>query len=389
MDNAISLSGCIPSLPADWYFDDTVYRRELAAIWQRSWVYVCHRSRLEKRRMFRTLTVGRQSLVVLRDDTGSLRAFYNTCRHRGTALCAQSSGTLASKLLVCPYHQWSYSIDDGRLINTSSFALPAGFNKADYPLYQAAVKEWRGCIFVNFKPDAVWDDEAVFQRSAAGLSHFPLEKMRCGHRWKKTVKCNWKSFWENFNECLHCPGVHPELVDLVPLYSRRIVSVKDIPGWEKHAHSDDPKYTGGLRPGAQTWSEDGSAQGRVISTLDRDDLATGQRYASAWPGLFIGAYADHVRTVRILPTQAEEMELCVEWLFEEETLNDARYDRNNVVSFARRVLEQDGRACELNQQGLHATPFKHGVLMPEEYWLHYFHEWVRAQLVAEHQDCPE
>ena len=153
-----------------------------------------------------------------------------------------------------------------------------------------------------------------------------------------------------------------------------------MPDWREKASSEDPKDKGGLREGAETWSFDGSAQGRIIKTLSSSDISRGQLYASSWPSVFIGGYADHVRIVRILPVGPEELELSVEWLFEENTLNDPSYDIQNVIEFAKLVMMQDGKACEINQLGMHSTAFKHGILMPEEYLLKRFQDWIRVQL---------
>jgi len=89
-----------------------------------------------------------------------------------------------------------------------------------------------------------------------------------------------------------------------------------------------------------------------------------------------------MRIVRVLPKGPTQTEITAEWLFEEATLNDPDYDMSNVVDFATLVMEQDGYACELNQQGLCARPFSEGVLMPEEYLLKRFHDWVRARIAA-------
>ena len=96
--------------------------------------------------------------------------------------------------------------------------------------------------------------------------------------------------------------------------------------------------------------------------------------------MFIAGYADHVRIVSLRPLAPERTELVAEWLFTHETLADPDYDLNNVVDFARLVIEQDAKACELSQRGLHAAPLEAGVLMPEEYLVKRFHDWVRAGL---------
>ena len=69
------------------------------------------------------------------------------------------------------------------------------------------------------------------------------------------MNCNWKIFWENFNECLHCPGVHKHLSQLVPIYGRGLMARHDDPEWARHADNDAPEFSGGLRAGAETWSQ--------------------------------------------------------------------------------------------------------------------------------------
>jgi Rieske 2Fe-2S family protein len=369
------------TLPAHWYYDADHYAAEVKQIWARNWIYMCRSNDLLAEMSFRTLRVGDQSVVVLRDTDGEIRAFHNVCRHRGSVLCEASAGQLASRLLVCPYHQWSYAPNDGRLVRTSSNVEPDAFVKRDYSLFPVAVARWRGCIFVNFDANAVFDGDSEFQRPSDNLVNFPLEAMVTGHTWRSEIACNWKVFWENFNECLHCPNIHPELVDLVPLYQRRIVDPHDVPDWQEHVGKTAPMFKGGMREGAQTWSMNASAQDRVIATLDDADLARGHTYATIWPSIFVAGYPDHVRIVRLLPLGPEKMELQSEWLFPQDTLNDPNYAVSNVVDFAVLVMQQDAHACELNQQGLRSPAYQHGVLMPEEYLLKRFQDWVRNALV--------
>ena len=98
------------TLPADYYLDDGHYQRELDAIWYRNWVYVCRAEALEGPRAFRTIEIGSQSILIVRDEHHRLNAFHNTCRHRGSVLCTEEEGRLRSKSIICPYHSWTYSL---------------------------------------------------------------------------------------------------------------------------------------------------------------------------------------------------------------------------------------------------------------------------------------
>ena len=164
------------------------------------------------------------------------------------------------------------------------------------------------------------------------------------------------------------------------MFTRRIINPQDLSGWVPKTKESDPKFSGGLKKGAQTWSEDGYAQGCQINSLSESDLLKGHVYASSWPSVFIGGYADHIRIVRVTPTESEKVTITSEWLFEEETLKNENYNKENVISFACRVMEQDALACELNQKGIHSYPYQNGVLMPEEYVIKKFHDWLRGQL---------
>jgi phenylpropionate dioxygenase-like ring-hydroxylating dioxygenase large terminal subunit len=365
-------------LPAAAYYDPQQYERELRRIWYRNWVYVGRSSELERARAFRTFELGDQRILLVRDDRGVLQGFHNTCRHRGAALCREPEGLLRSASIVCPYHAWTYSLQ-GELLRTSSKAHASGFDVADYPLYKISVREWSGFIFV-----ALTDDpppfEKIFDLPLNRLDAWPLKDLVVGHVLLKTIASNWKIFWENYNECLHCPGVHPRLSQLVPIYGRGLLEERDDPQWSAHAADADPKYKGGLRDGAATWSLDGRATGIPFPGLSDADRKAGHIYMTSVPSVFLVGHVDYVRVVRLLPLGPERTELRVEYLFSPQTLADPGFDLRNVVDFTNLVMTEDAEVCELNQRGLKAGPHVRGVVMPEEYVIRQFHDWVRAEL---------
>ena len=369
------------TLPSSAYWDANAYQRDLDAIWYKNWLLVCREADLAQPLAFRTFRVGTQEIVVLRDDTGVLRAFHNTCRHRGSQLCQESEGRLKARLITCPYHAWSYSLR-GDLVRVPSKSLPEGFDKADHPLYRVALSTWRGFVFVNLQEDAAGSAQTSFDPASGNLGNWPLETLVSGYVLKKVMNCNWKIFWENFNECLHCPGVHKDLSRLVPIYGRGLMGRHDDPDWVRHADNDAPEFSGGLRDGAETWSRDGQAHGPVFSGLTPAERAAGQTYATSLPSMFIVGHVDYVRTVRLVPLGPEQTELTAEWLFSPEALAAPQADIDNIVAFGRQVLEEDAAICEVNQKGLRSMRHQAGVLMPEEYDLHRFHNWVRDQHTA-------
>ena len=137
------------TLPSHYYYDNTRYEQELAQIWYRNWLYLCRADLVAEPRTFRTFTIGSQNILVLRDDESVLQAFYNTCRHRGSTLCPEQSGQLASRRLVCPYHQWSYTLQ-GKLAGVPFIGAANKLTEADLSLYSVAVQGMGWLDFCEF-----------------------------------------------------------------------------------------------------------------------------------------------------------------------------------------------------------------------------------------------
>jgi len=368
----------VEALPASYYFDPAHYQRELKQIWQRNWIYICRSSALDKPRSYVTLDLDTQSILVVRGEDNIARAFFNTCRHRGAALCRSSAGRFPSAGIVCPYHSWRYSLK-GELLQTTSAQPGDGFNRHEFPLYDLPLTEWNGFIFVALteRPPPF---EKSFDLPINRLDDWQMASLAVGHTLKKTIKCNWKVFWENYNECLHCPGVHPKLAQLVPIFGRALLERRDDPSWQDHAADEDPKYAGGLRGGAQSWTMDGKPVGVLFPRVSEEDRKAGHLYLTSVPSVFIVTHVDYVRVVRLLPLGPELTEMSIEFLFLPETLADPQRNISSAVEFTNIVMREDAEICEVNQRGLHALPHRQGVLMPEEYAIRQFQDWVRAEL---------
>lgn len=366
------------TLPSSWYIDPAHHARELQAIWYRNWVYLGRAESLPEPRSFRTFTIGDQPILLVRDEDLEIRAFYNTCRHRGSVLCLEPEGRLAGRQITCPYHAWSYRLD-GSLARVPSGGRPHHLDTREAGLYGIPIRVWKGFVYVNLgDPSQRLSDN--FNANTDTLAHWPLEDLVVGHRLTKRVACNWKVFWENYNECLHCPGVHPALSSLVPIYQRGIMEDRDDPNWQAHAASRDPAHRGGLRAGAATWSVDGRSLGHEFPQLTDEERRIGYHYMTSLPSHYVVAHVDHVRSSRLRPLGPEETELEIEWLFPRETLADPAVDIRRVCDFSAEVMAEDGAACEAVQRGLHAAPHERGFLMPEEYDVYRFQEWIRSAL---------
>jgi Rieske 2Fe-2S family protein len=370
----------VHTLPSRWYFDEAQYERERQEIWFRQWVYLCRVDTLPDVRSYRTFHLLGQPVLLVRDEAGEIRAFYNACRHRGSALCREPEGRFGPGGITCPYHAWTYRLN-GQLARIPSAGRPHHVDVDGTQLHSIAVQIWRGFVYVNLSGDAATLADN-FNANLGLFDHWPLEDLVVGHQLTKRIRCNWKVFWENYNECMHCPGVHPGLIDAVPIYRRGIMEQRDDPNWTSMATQDDPLYKGGMKRGAVTWTVDGQSLGHEFPDLTDAERALGYQYMTSLPSQYLVLHVDHVRSSRILALGPEETELHIEWLFPKETLADPAVDIMNACNFSATVMHEDGEVCELAQQGMHAAPHAHGLLMPEEYDVWRFQEWVRQSLAV-------
>jgi len=366
------------TLPTRYYLDADHYEKELDRIWYRNWIYVCRADELDGPRAYRVFTIGSQQVLVVRDQEGELQAFHNTCRHRGSQLMQKEGGRLTGSMITCPYHCWAYDLQ-GKLQRLAAASPPADFDKSEHSLYGVGIQEWKGFVFVHLDHAKSQPLESVFS-DAHILDNWHLGELVVGHSLRKVIGCNWKVFWENFNECLHCSNIHSELSRTVPLYKQSLMEVQDDAEWEAHQSAGDPLFKPGLAEGKETWSTDGLACGEYFPDLTPEEIERGHTYCEALPSAFIVGHVDYARVVRVLPLGPEQTELQAQWLFRPEVIAQPGFDAQEVAAFAERVIAEDGAVAEINQKGLHSIRHERGVLMAEEYALRDFHVWLNKQL---------
>jgi len=366
------------TLPSSWYYDPAQYASELEAIWYRDWVCVGRLDDLRDAGDFIVETVGGESLILTRDREGRPRAYHNVCRHRGSRLCNTPRGRFPNGRIVCPYHAWTYSLS-GELVATPKMDLPADFHRDEYDLYEAHVDTWGGFLFVSLDERQASTLTGFLGEEASNVERWPLAGLVSVHREVSTLACNWKLFWENYSECYHCPGLHPELCRVVPLYREGLLNYTDSrsPLLPDQAQDARPR----VAPGFMTWTLDGQSKLPLIDGPSAADRALGVVFASFAASLFVVAHPDYVRSVRILPRGPEHVELTVDWLLPPGVAERHPEELERMVELGRLVVAQDGRVCEINQQGLRSRRHREGVLMPQEQSVHEFHEWLRSRLV--------
>ncbi len=362
------------TLPPRYFYDPGHYRRELAAIWSREWLCVGREEDWPGAGDYQRVSLGREQVIVTRAGDGTLNAFHNTCRHRGSLLCETDSGNFRNGRIICPYHAWAYSLS-GELERAPRSVETDGIRLQDYPLYRVALQCWRGFVFIHLDTKSAPPLETVLAAEAENVSGWPLEELSRVHQATHRIACNWKIFWENYLECYHCPGVHPDLCKLVPVYRTGYMSYEDA-GLEP-----DPDRPGAmLRDGAVTWSDDGATDLPWFPGLGDKDTSVGMTFATFPPTMFLVAHVDYVRTVRVLPIGPEETELTVDWFLHRDVAGLPGLDIARLTSFASQVVREDAHACELNQAGIRSSRHERGVLLKLEDSVFEFEQWVRRHL---------
>jgi phenylpropionate dioxygenase-like ring-hydroxylating dioxygenase large terminal subunit len=292
------------------------------------------------------------SVLLVRGDDGTVRAFANTCRHRGHELlpCGQ---TASNRAIVCPYHAWAYTLRGG-LRAAAGFRHQPGFADADWGLAELPVTEWHGLVFVDGSGQAPPLSNALGTLEDIVAPYEPERLVVAGtHEYETSA--NWKILTENYHECYHCPAIHPELCKVSPPKSGENYTA---PG----------TWVGGtmdLREGMDTMSLGGTSGGVPLRGLDAAGLHT-VIYVNLFPNVLISLHPDYVMTHRLLPLAADRTRIECTWAFAPEALDRPGFDPGYAVDFWDITNRQDWAACESVQRGLSSPHARPGPLSPEE-----------------------
>ncbi|HEX3663933.1 MAG TPA: SRPBCC family protein [Rhizomicrobium sp.] len=196
------------TLPAALYRNPSLFETERRHIFGRSWQLVGHDSQLPAPGSWLAITLAGYPLILVRGNDGKIRCFHNVCRHRSGPLEADGEGRCEG-MLVCRYHGWRYALD-GRLGSARDFGPAADFDPRKYGLIAALCENWRGFLLINIDPDAP-PLISVIGPFAERTRHMPIETFRPLRHASHEIRCNWKTYVENYLEGYHVPVVHPAL----------------------------------------------------------------------------------------------------------------------------------------------------------------------------------
>jgi Rieske 2Fe-2S family protein len=312
-----------------------------------------------------------ESIFLSRNREGVLKGFYNVCSHRGTKFLDDDACGSVQKAFRCPYHAWTFDLD-GNLIGTPNVKEDETFDRSKYPLFDFAVAEYAGFVFVNLskEPRPLLEQIHEGAESIASFERFKMDELRIGARIVYEVAANWKIVVENYNECLHCPQVHPELVQVVPLY--RFGEV-----WDE----SNPNGGNAMVDGATSFTPTGESGLPKFPDLQPEDY---RMYFGSFefPNLMVNLHPDSVMYYIALPKGPNHTTVVSEFLFRPETIAQPDFEAiaKPTVDFWDLISRQDWDVCTRAQTGAGSRAYRSGVYPRQDRLLFFFNQQYRRAM---------
>jgi Rieske 2Fe-2S family protein len=343
------------------YTSPTVYEIERERIFHHGWMYVCHLDGIPAGTK-RVFDLAGESVLLTRDVDGALHAFANVCRHRGSQLCDPAVTEATKGSIRCRYHAWTYGLD-GALRATPR--VDDDFDRGEYGLWRYRVETWNGMVFVSMAvdPEPLADWIHRLAPTAAIFAELPVASYRVGARTEAVVAANWKIIVENYAECLHCAVVHPELVELIPLYQSGDV-----------VDPHDPTAPVTFAAGRVAFTSDGSTRLRALPGLDGAAEYDG---VAIFPNVFFDLTPTVLALTAIFPLGPDRSLVVGEYLFHPDEVARPDFDPAPEVAFNELVGAQDYEVCEMVQRGVASKAFTSGGLTRKD---EYVADFVRRYL---------
>ena len=350
------------TLPAQYYVSPDYFKREMDHLFGSMWICAGRAEQVAAPGAFFIREVLGESIVITSNAEGRINAFYNVCRHRGTRLCTELQGTFAGSI-QCPYHSWTYDLD-GRLIGAPHMDDVPDFEKDDYPLHDVAADVWDGHVFINLSedPPPLADQLANLP---AKFRQWRMQELVLGHRIVYDVRANWKLIVQNYNECLHCPNLHPGLNKLSHYLSGENEPLQ-------------PTYMGGrmdLRAGVDTLSTDGKRRRAPLPGLPPEDTRRVYYYA-IFPNMLLSLHPDYMLVHTLWPMAPDRTINICEWHFHPDEIARKKFSPTDAVEFWDLTNRQDWQVCELSQAGIGSRSYTPGPYSNREDLLYAFDRMI-------------
>ncbi|HEY6373757.1 MAG TPA: aromatic ring-hydroxylating dioxygenase subunit alpha [Candidatus Sulfotelmatobacter sp.] len=336
------------TLPSRLYTDVSIFLAERENIFARTWQVVGHTSQVANPGDFFTTTLIGEPLLFVRGSDRALRGFYNVCRHRAGPA---AEGCGSRKLFRCGYHGWTYGLD-GALISATEIEGVEGFCPEDFALKPVRTEEWCNLVFVNLDPAARPLRESLGELPQQ-VEKFRFTQMKLFERRTYDMRCNWKTYVDNYLEGYHLPSVHPGLnreldynAYVVEPYARHVRQFSPIRG-----------------------EEAGDATPRRYQDA-RQDLTTD--YFWIFPNWMLNCYPDNVSLNIVLPVDAERSLAIFEWYLPEK--DHCSPAAKASVEFSEQIQIEDVGICEIVQKNLRSRSYSRGRFsVKQEKGVHAFH----------------
>ncbi|MDJ0394389.1 aromatic ring-hydroxylating dioxygenase subunit alpha [Rhodococcus sp. G-MC3] len=364
----------LKTLGGHTYVDPAYFAVEQEKIFEEMWFCAIRSDDIPEMGNFRTVQIGRESVLISRNRKGGIRAFFNVCRHRGALVCTEASGTV-KRNFQCPYHAWTYDLD-GKLIAAPNLINMPDVDRTEFGLRAVHVREWLGYVWV-----CIADDPPSFEDSVQGdvrerlgtigkIDSYDTGKLALGRRITYDVKANWKLIVENFMECYHCATIHPELTEVLPEFADGLAAQTYV----GHGAEFGEEILG--------FTVDGSAGFEALGGVEEDQ---DRRYYAITirPTVFVNLVPDHVIIHRMFPMAVDRTVVECDWLYAPGVVADPANAEtmNRSVELFHRVNQQDFDACERCQPAMSSRMYSDGgVLVPSEHHIREFHEWAASRM---------
>ena len=392
------------SLPRPFYGHETVYRADLEQIWRKGWLFAGHACEIRNPGDWLTLQVETDSLIVIRDEDGAVRALHNVCRHRGSQIVAPGRGS--TKRLVCPYHQWTYDTKGALTFCRGMHEL----DKAEFSLKKVQCEVVEGLIFISLAENPA-PFAAARELMAPYLKPQGLERAKVAKQVDYEIHANWKLVWENNRECFHCNINHPQYIkanwdhynadDTTPEIRESIARAvaSSEAKWADAGLSVSHRETGmtpfpdaerGIWYSANRtalvagWVSE-SMDGKQVSTLmgSYDDADVGTLRARTLPNFWNHSSCDHGVSTLLLPSGPRKTLARVTWLVHEDAVEGRDYQIERLMPFWQLTSEQDWAICERQQKGVDSSAYQPGPYSKyKEYNVDAFVRWYVKTLAA-------
>jgi phenylpropionate dioxygenase-like ring-hydroxylating dioxygenase large terminal subunit len=374
------------SLEQPFYINREVFDFEWQHIWQKNWLFAGNTAQIPKPGDYFLYQLQNDAIIIICGNNGEVYAHYNTCAHRGSAICLNEKGNAAK--LICPYHQWVYD-KDGTLLNARM--MPDDFCKDKHNLRSVHVQVVEGLIFICLAETAT-DFSAIKKSLAPYLSPFKINYAKVACIKNYTLRANWKLVAENFRECYHCGGAHPEYCSAVIGANLR-EDTSELEAAKKKTWAENGlataliEVTAGtstyavrypLRPGVESYSVDGKKISIPMGLHKNYDA--GVVGLVNYPNFWMDAVSDYVWTMRVtaVTPSATDVEFC--WLVDANAIEGKDYDLERLTEFWEITGEQDGQLCENNFRGIETNGYRPGPYAPVEDQVINFVEWCLEEM---------